>query len=433
MSVAFGEQRFGTGASPLAAAPGLRDLERQYHVVLQDSLGHPALGFRDGIWFRLTVSGPQPLQLRGAIRYCPHAAGSIVQIACWWMRENPLQPRALDLATELALTVGELVRVCPADGLGTTSHDLAPLAMMAVAPQAAPPMPDRALPPQHALPPAPTRAAPAPVHAAPTPAHSAPAPVYSAPAPPPTGSWFDPSDTSTGGFPAIPPAPVMPPPTYVSNHSAASNQSAVTNHYQQPGLAEYPPAPNGYGTSPAPQIALPAALPAAPSYEPRPQRQAQPVAQRPAQPAARGYSTPGAHAQQTSQISQGSQMSQGSESSQTAMPQRPIPRSQPQGQQAQGQPQLQPRQPSAQPPRPRPQQQQRPEFRDERRDTFERRLGLEEGGAARAGLDRSGDRGGLDRSSDRNPPVQPRRPAGQQPRGTMGQRPATRPRRPSDS
>ena len=139
MSVAYGEQQRNSSALSASGAGGQRELERQYHVVLQDSLGHPALGFREGTWFRLTVSGPQPLQLRGAIRTCPHAAGSIVQIACWWMRENPMQPRSLDLATELALTVGELVRVCPADGLGTTSMDLLPMAMAAVA-QSGPPV-----------------------------------------------------------------------------------------------------------------------------------------------------------------------------------------------------------------------------------------------------------------------------------------------------
>ncbi|MEY9890699.1 hypothetical protein ABIA31_004357 [Catenulispora sp. MAP5-51] len=139
MSLAYGEQQRNSSALSASGAGGHRELERQYHVVLQDSLGHPALGFREGTWFRLTVSGPQPMQLRGAIRTCPHAAGSIVQIACWWMRENPMQPRSLDLATELALTVGELVRVCPADGLGTTSMDLLPMAMAAVA-QSGPPV-----------------------------------------------------------------------------------------------------------------------------------------------------------------------------------------------------------------------------------------------------------------------------------------------------
>jgi hypothetical protein len=88
----------------------IRELERQYQVVLPDSVGQAALGFRDGVWFRVNAGAPRPVPLRSAIILCPHAAGSIVQIACWWMRENARTSRALDLATELALTVGELAR-----------------------------------------------------------------------------------------------------------------------------------------------------------------------------------------------------------------------------------------------------------------------------------------------------------------------------------
>jgi hypothetical protein len=88
----------------------MRELERQYQVVLPDSVGQPALGFRDGVWFRVSGGAPRPVLIRSAIILCPHAAGSIVQIACWWMRENAHSSRALDLATELALCVGELAR-----------------------------------------------------------------------------------------------------------------------------------------------------------------------------------------------------------------------------------------------------------------------------------------------------------------------------------
>ena len=88
----------------------IRELERQYQVVLPDSVGQAALGFRDGVWFRLNGGTPRPVLIRSAIILCPHAAGSIVQIVCWWMRENAHLPRALDLATELALCVGELAR-----------------------------------------------------------------------------------------------------------------------------------------------------------------------------------------------------------------------------------------------------------------------------------------------------------------------------------
>jgi hypothetical protein len=88
----------------------VRDFERHYQVVLPDSVGQAAIGFRDGAWFRLNGGAPHPVPIRSAIILCPHAAGSIVQIVCWWMRENTRSPRALDLATELALAVGELAR-----------------------------------------------------------------------------------------------------------------------------------------------------------------------------------------------------------------------------------------------------------------------------------------------------------------------------------
>lgn len=88
----------------------MRDFERHYQVVLPDSVGQAALGFREGSWFRLNSGTPHAVPIRSAIIICPHAAGSIVQIVCWWMRENTRSPRALDLATELALAVGELAR-----------------------------------------------------------------------------------------------------------------------------------------------------------------------------------------------------------------------------------------------------------------------------------------------------------------------------------
>jgi hypothetical protein len=88
----------------------IRELERQYQVVLPDSVGQAALGFREGVWFRVNAGAPRPVPIRSAIILCPHAAGSIVQITCWWMRENGRTSRALDLATELSLCVGELAR-----------------------------------------------------------------------------------------------------------------------------------------------------------------------------------------------------------------------------------------------------------------------------------------------------------------------------------
>ncbi|WP_436772177.1 hypothetical protein [Yinghuangia sp. YIM S09857] len=85
---------------------------RPFDVVLPDALGHPALGFRDGRWFRVgsDQQPPHPVAARAAILGNPHAAGPIVQIMCWWMRENPRHGHAVDLATELALLVGEMSR-----------------------------------------------------------------------------------------------------------------------------------------------------------------------------------------------------------------------------------------------------------------------------------------------------------------------------------
>ncbi|KWW97911.1 hypothetical protein C3Y87_19455 [Carbonactinospora thermoautotrophica] len=92
-------------------SPQWRDLERWYNVVLPDALGNPMLGFRDGCWFSLTAGSPAPLTAHAAIKRCPDAASTIVQVICWWMREHRHHDRALDLATELALAVGDLARL----------------------------------------------------------------------------------------------------------------------------------------------------------------------------------------------------------------------------------------------------------------------------------------------------------------------------------
>lgn len=109
----------------------IRDFERQYQVVLPDPVGKPAVGFREGSWFRLNSGTPHPIPIRSAIILCPHAAGSVVQIICWWMRENSRNTRALDLATELALAVGELARKAIEDdplGMSVTTLPDPPLA-----------------------------------------------------------------------------------------------------------------------------------------------------------------------------------------------------------------------------------------------------------------------------------------------------------------
>ncbi|MFL6110263.1 MAG: hypothetical protein ACJ786_02770 [Catenulispora sp.] len=445
MSLAYGEQQRQGSALGASGGRSQYDLELQYQVVLQDTLGHPALGFRDGTWYRLTVSGPQALQLRGAIRTCPHAAGSIVQIACWWMRENPTQNRALDLATELALTVGELVRACPADGLGSTSMDLLPAAMAAVAqsPAAALPAatasgyssssdgayggvngysspsgysstdsstggyassngygdasgygdangstggystgsyaatPDISQNPYAA---APSAYAAAPTASrssyAATPAYPADA-TYDAAAAAMANGWFEPADgTGTGGFPKIPPAPVL-------GRQAALSASAPTA--PQPYLSTPVPAPapsqRGYNGAAQPQ--------------PQPQTRAQTALPAPT----RGYGEAADWEPRP------------------AAPRRPSHQPHPQ----QAAPRPAPAAANGQPPRQRPAQPQ-PQPQPQPRDDFERRLGMSE-------------QPDLGRSSDRNPGVPPRRPSAApgQPRerGTMGQRPASRPRRPA--
>jgi hypothetical protein len=456
MSLAYGEQQRQGSALGASGGRSQYDLELQYQVVLQDTLGHPTLGFRDGTWYRLTVSGPQALQLRGAIRTCPHAAGSIVQIACWWMRENPTQNRALDLATELALTVGELVRVCPADGLGSTSMDLLPAAMAAVAPSPAAALPAAtasgyssssdgsygagdgygstsgyasaggaangyssasgstggypssngygdangstggystgtyaaapdtsqnpyaAAPSAYAAAPAASQSSYAATSSYPTStsydaAQTSYLPAASASAAAAAANgWFEPADgTGTGGFPKIPPAPVV------------GRQAALS--------AAAPAAPKPYPPTPAPSPA-PSSAQSPRGYNGAAQPQTQAQTALPA--TTRGYGEAADWEPRP------------------AAPRRPS--HQPHPQQAAPRPA-----PGAngQAPRPRPAQPQ-----PQPREDFERRLGMNEPQD-------------LSRSSDRNPGVPPRRPnaaQGQQrERGTMGQRPASRPRRPA--
>lgn len=102
----------GAAVSPTALNAEWRHLEARYDVVLPDALGHPMLAFRDGYWYRFGAeSSPRPMSARSAIFRYPDAAGSIVQVICWWMREHRHEERALDLATELALAVSEITRM----------------------------------------------------------------------------------------------------------------------------------------------------------------------------------------------------------------------------------------------------------------------------------------------------------------------------------
>jgi len=90
-----------------------RRMDTQYDVVLPDSLGHPLLAFKNGQWFRFSAggAGASPVTVRTAVLEHGDLAGSVVQIICWWMRENSRRERALDIATELALAVTELTHL----------------------------------------------------------------------------------------------------------------------------------------------------------------------------------------------------------------------------------------------------------------------------------------------------------------------------------
>jgi hypothetical protein len=69
---------------------------------------------RSGLSGRAVVllgrSVSRPISTRDALRTHAALGGPIVQVVCWWMREHPTDPRALDIATELAFAVGELSR-----------------------------------------------------------------------------------------------------------------------------------------------------------------------------------------------------------------------------------------------------------------------------------------------------------------------------------
>ncbi|TDE10083.1 hypothetical protein [Jiangella asiatica] len=81
-----------------------------FEVVYDDPQGNPMLAFADGQWFDVTSIAPRPVSVRHALRRDPAWSGAVVQTICLWMRSNPNHERSFDLATELALAVGELAR-----------------------------------------------------------------------------------------------------------------------------------------------------------------------------------------------------------------------------------------------------------------------------------------------------------------------------------
>ncbi|NDL60121.1 hypothetical protein [Phytoactinopolyspora mesophila] len=85
-------------------------LHQQYEVVYDDAEGRPLLAFTDGQWWDMTSYTPRPVTVRFALRRDPSWAGAVVQTVCLWMRSHPNDERSFDLATELALAVGELAR-----------------------------------------------------------------------------------------------------------------------------------------------------------------------------------------------------------------------------------------------------------------------------------------------------------------------------------
>ncbi len=81
-----------------------------YEVVYEDSGGLPMLGFVHGQWYDVSTLRPIPVSVRAALRRDPAWAGAVVQTLCQWMRAHPAEERSFELATELALAVGELAR-----------------------------------------------------------------------------------------------------------------------------------------------------------------------------------------------------------------------------------------------------------------------------------------------------------------------------------
>lgn len=96
---------------PVAAlvGPGVTSID-DFEVVYDDAAGRPMIAFADGQWYDVTARVPRPISVRNALRRDAAWAGAVVQTVCLWMRSNPRHERSFDLATELALAVGELAR-----------------------------------------------------------------------------------------------------------------------------------------------------------------------------------------------------------------------------------------------------------------------------------------------------------------------------------
>jgi hypothetical protein len=81
-----------------------------FDVTLSGPLGNVDLGFRAGHWYSLCGEQERRVSVGEAMWVHPQLAGQITQLACWWMRQNPMSERSLDLATELSMAVSEIAR-----------------------------------------------------------------------------------------------------------------------------------------------------------------------------------------------------------------------------------------------------------------------------------------------------------------------------------
>lgn len=100
-----------TSSPPVATliGPHITSLD-DFEVVYDDAAGRPMIAFSEGQWYDVTGHTPRPISVRNALRRDAAWAGAVVQTVCLWMRSSPRHERSFDLATELALAVGELAR-----------------------------------------------------------------------------------------------------------------------------------------------------------------------------------------------------------------------------------------------------------------------------------------------------------------------------------